>query len=234
MRLRQVALVARDLDDVVDDLRRTLGVEVAFHDPGVETFGLRNAIMPLGDTFLEVVSPIRDDTSAGRFLERQGGDCGYMTIFQTDDLAADRVRMSELGVRIVWEIELDDIATVHLHPRDTGGAIVSLDQSVPPDSWRWAGPRWQQSVRTDVSTAIVGVEVRAAEPAVLASRWATMLDADARPAGDGHEIALDRSTVRFVPDTRGAGDGLATLVVAAGSPEARGEHEICGMRIRLE
>jgi len=55
MRLRQVALVARDLDPVVADCSAVLGVEVAFRDPDVSTFGLRNAVMPDGDTFLEVV-----------------------------------------------------------------------------------------------------------------------------------------------------------------------------------
>ncbi|MFQ5351781.1 MAG: VOC family protein, partial [Candidatus Binatia bacterium] len=146
MRLRQIALVARDLDPVVDGLCRTLGLEVGFNDPGVAAFGLRNAVIPVGDTFLEVVSPLRENTSAGRFLERRGGDGGYMVMLQTDDLEADRRRLDGLGVRVVWEITLDDIAGVHLHPRDLGGAIVSLDQPRPPESWRWAGPDWRGAV----------------------------------------------------------------------------------------
>src|SRR3989441_3727031 len=99
--------------------------------------------MPVGQTFLEVVSPVRDGTTAGRLLDRRGGDGGYMVILQTADLRADRARLAALGVRIVWQAELDDIATVHLHPRDLGGAIVSLDQPVPPESWRWGGPEWR-------------------------------------------------------------------------------------------
>src|SRR2546425_11952165 len=99
--------------------------------------------MPVGATFLEVVSPVREGTTAGRLLDRRGGDGGYMVILQTADLRADRARLAALGVRIVWQVELDDIATVHLHPRDLGGAIVSLDQPVPPESWRWGGPEWQ-------------------------------------------------------------------------------------------
>jgi hypothetical protein len=131
MRLRQVALVARELEPVVDDLGAVLGLEVAFRDPGVAEFGLRNAIFAIGDTFLEVVSPVRPDATAARFLERRGGDGGYMAIFQTTDLGAARARLERLGVRIVWEIAFDDIATIHLHPRDVGGAIVSLDEARP-------------------------------------------------------------------------------------------------------
>ena len=140
MRLRQVALVAHHLEPVVDDLCAALGITVAFRDPAVAAFGLHNAVMPLGDTFLEVVSPLQSNTTAGRYLERRGGDGGYMVILQCDDLDADRRRVAELGVRVVWSLDLPDIRGTHLHPRDVGGAILSLDAAEPPDSWRWAGP----------------------------------------------------------------------------------------------
>ena len=32
-------------------------------------------------------------------------------------------------------------------PRDVGGAIVSLDRPLPPASWRWAGPGWEEKGR---------------------------------------------------------------------------------------
>src|SRR6201994_1050289 len=97
-RLRQAVLAVRDLDAVAGQLRTTLGLGEPYADPGVEHFGLRNAVFALGDTFLEVVSPIRADTSAGRLLERRGGDCGYMLMFQIADLAAARGRARRGGV----------------------------------------------------------------------------------------------------------------------------------------
>ena len=57
VRLRQVVLVARDLEAVAGALRQPLGLGAPFHDEGVGHFGLRNAVMALGDTFVEVVSP---------------------------------------------------------------------------------------------------------------------------------------------------------------------------------
>src|SRR2546421_1740808 len=89
MKLRQTVLVARDLDAVVADLTAVLGIEVAFNDPQVREFGLRNAVMPIGDSFLEVVSPIDPKATAQRYLERRRGDGGYMLILQCDDLDAD-------------------------------------------------------------------------------------------------------------------------------------------------
>src|SRR2546426_6988186 len=143
MHIRQIALVARELAPVVADLTAVLGIEVGFRAGGVAELGLHNAVMPVGESFLEIVSPVREGTTAGRLLDKRGGDGGYMVILQTADLRADRARLGALGVRIVWQVELDDIATVHLHPRDIGGAIVSLDQPVPPESWRWGGSEWR-------------------------------------------------------------------------------------------
>ena len=247
MRLRQVALVARNLEAVVDDLTAILGIEVGFHDPGVGTFGLRNAVMPVGDTFLEVVSPDAPGSAAERFLDRRGGDGGYMVIVQTDDLDADRRRLDGLGVRIVWEIAFPDIATIHLHPRDIGGAILSLDVADPPASWRWAGPEWKSKSRTDVTTTIVGVELSALEPAPMAARWGEVLDRACTVGGDGSwEIPLDQGTLRFVvtTDARAIGvTGLDVAVVARApviaAARARGCHvdgdtiAIGGIRVRL-
>ena len=216
MRLRQIALVARELAPVVDDLCAVFDLEVAYRDPGVAEFGLHNAVMAVGDTFLEVVSPLREGTTAGRFLERRGGDGGYMVILQSDDLAADRRRAESLRVRVVWEIALPDIATIHLHPRDLGGALVSLDQPRPPAAWRWAGPDWEKRMRTDVVRGIAGAELEAADPAALASRWAEVFGRSATWDGaDVHEITLEESRLRFVPPRDRRGDGLAVVELAA-------------------
>src|SRR5213082_3757773 len=127
LRLRQIALVARQLAPVVDDLRELFGLAVAYRDPSVEAFGLENAVLPVGNQFLEVVAPIREGTAGGRYLERRGGDGGYMVILQCDDLNGERRRVNDLGVRTVWSVDLPDMRGTHLHPADVGGAILSLD-----------------------------------------------------------------------------------------------------------
>ena len=76
-----------------------------------------------------------------------------MAIFQFADRAGPRERAADLGIRIVWRADLDDIAGTHLHPADIGGAIVSLDWADPPESWRWAGPSWRGDDRQASPTA---------------------------------------------------------------------------------
>ena len=80
LRLRQAVVAAADRAAVAAVWSRELGTGEPFADPGVGEFGLCNAVLPVGDTFLEVVSPIEagSSSSAGRFLARNGGDCGNL------------------------------------------------------------------------------------------------------------------------------------------------------------
>ena len=189
MRLRQAVLAARDLERITK-LLEGAGLRDPFVDPGVKEFGLTNRVYPVGDAFLEVVSPIQEGTTAGRYLDRRdAGDeaVGYMVIIQVDDLDAVRARAESLGIRTVWKIDLDDIRASHLHPRDVG-AILSLDQPVPPSSWRWGGPGWEQRA---VAGRLHGMDVSGAD----GEKWSALLD---RPL-DGDRIVFDDDTwVRFV------------------------------------
>lgn len=216
MRLRQVALAARALEPTLLALQRVLGLGEPFRDPGVAEFGLQNVVLPIGDAFLEVVSPVKAGTTAGRWLERRGGDAGYMAIFQTDDLAAARQRVERLGVRVVWQVALEDAATLHLHPRDVGGAIVSIDAMQPPESWRWGGPGWRERCRAEVATGLVGVVLEAPDPEKLALRWGEVLAVRPdRDAQGGYTLPLERGTrVRVVPAEAGAEAALAAVEIA--------------------
>lgn len=230
-RLRQVALVAGALAPTVAAIEQTLGLQVGFRDPGVAEFGLENAVFPVGEQFLEVVSPTRPGTTAGRLLQRRGGDGGYMVLVQTDDLARDRTRLDGLGVRVVWEIALDDIACVHLHPRDIGGAIVSFDEATPPASWRWGGPHWREAVRTDVCTGLSGVEIAAREPARMAARWGEVLERTPRADGDAWIVGLDDATLRFVAADEVRGEGVDGITFRAATAAHRGTSTIGGVRV---
>jgi hypothetical protein len=238
IRLRQVALVARQLDPVARQLEGALGLGPPFHDPGVREFGLENSVWPVGRTFLEVVSPVVAGTTAGRYLERRAGDGGYMVILQCADVDAMRIRATERGIPIVWKLDLPDIRGTHLHPRFTGGAILSLDETVEADAWRWGGPDWPHRVRREIATGIVGVDIQADEPGEVARRWADLLDKPLTMAGDGsaYAIALDEGMLRFVALADQRGEGLRAIDVVAGDhAQARigSSITVCGCEIRF-
>jgi catechol 2,3-dioxygenase-like lactoylglutathione lyase family enzyme len=172
IRLRQVAMIAPDLDPIVDELCDTFGLRVCFHDPGVAEFGLRNALLLVGDQFIEVLSPVREGTTVQRLLDKRGGAGGYMAIFEVDDLDRRVEQLADHDVRVVWAGDLPDIRGRHLHPSDVGGTLVSIDEPVPAGSWRWGGPDWQ--TRSD--ELLADAEVTALGSAVVSAADPTAMD----------------------------------------------------------
>ena len=215
MRIRQIVFADPELKAGAARLRTLLGMDPPFRDPGVAEFGLDNAVFVFGDQFIEIVSPTRSGTTAGRLIERRGS-CGYMLILQTDDFERELARFERLGVRRVWAKDLPDIRATHLHPKDIGGAIVSIDQPLPTASWRWGGPDWKLQPGRAAQQRVVGVNIGAGDPQAMAARWAQVLGLGA-PAAHGatQRLLLDGGWVDFEPaDTRGEGIAGYTLAVA--------------------
>lgn len=254
IRLRQVALVARNLQEVLDDLNATFGLEVAYRDPGVATFGLQNAVLPVGTQFIEVVSPVEENTAAGRQLDRRGGDGGYMVITHTDDDAPVRQRVDELGIRTPIRSTGESYNIMQLHPRDTGGSFFEIDWQKggedPFGPWEPAGPDWQKARRTEIVDGIRGVDLEASDPERVAARWSEITDISIEQRDGTAVLPLDNAFVRFLPPGPGsagkAGDTIvgvdlvavdapAALATAGerGLPVEDGTVTICGIQFRL-
>ena len=198
-------------DPIVSDLNKLFGLEVAFNDPGVGHFGLENAVMPLGTDFLEVVSPIEENTTAGRYLDKRGGDGGYMVIIQVDDFDRSKSLVNDYKIGIVWDTDLPEAKAIHLHPKQMGGAIVSLDWMNPKESWKWAGPEWNKYITDDIK-GIDGVEIQANNPEEMFNRWKDILDASNINESE-KKIYLDNTWISFTDeDDRGSGISAFSLI----------------------
>lgn len=257
IRIRQICLVAHNLDRIERLLESVFQIEVAYRDPGVGTYGLHNMLMPIGNQLLETVSPKADahDTPGGRYLKRRGGDGGYMVIMQVPQSAYRqyRDRVDAMGIRLVSEPGEGraDTGGIQLHPKDLPGAIAELRWNVEEDqgdgAWWPAGPDWRRARHTEVVDAIRAAEIQSEDPSGLAARWADVLDTPAAADANGNPIlALAGSDIRFVPIHDGRPEGLGGLDIHATDPakalanaEAAGCRtgedliSICGMRLRL-
>jgi hypothetical protein len=254
MKLRQCVFVCKDLESNAEELCDTLGIEVAYRDPGVGKWGLANVVCATGHDFLEIVSPIQDGTSAGRYIQRRHGDGGYMVILQVPDAVKERERITALGVRAVEKKDLAEYRYTHFHPSDTAGVLLSIDQTIAPAGvapelwWPPASGDWLKSARSTVTNGLAGVEIQAADPDAAADLWSKILN---RPV-EGDIIRLDDDgEVRFVPIADGRGPGVSAFdirtvdrdaVIAkahkrhhppAHIPSSPTQIELCGCRINL-
>jgi glyoxalase-like protein len=216
VRLRQAVLAVQELEPVAVALRAALGLQEPFRDPGVGEFGLENVVFALGDCFLELVSPARAETAAGRYLSRRGSDGGYMVIFDLEDLEGARSRALELGVRTVWQIDLPDISGTHLHPTDMRGAIVSLDRSQPYGTWRWGGPAWTAVSGSGAPGRLAGITIAVADPEAVAARWGEVLGVSVNgglPAAAAPVLRVDGGEVRFEAAADERAEGLVEITL---------------------
>lgn len=234
LRLRQICLVAADLAAEAARVKSLLGLEECHRDPNVGKYGLENVLFPVGSSFIEIVSPTRPGTAAGRFLERHGGRYGYMVIMDCDDPARRQRRAESLGVRIANVIRHGDYFGVQLHPKDTGAAMIEFNSTAgggnPMGPYSPAGPDWQRAIRSSVAQRLLAVEIECLDAAALAAKWGAILE---RPVqnldGGSYRIALDTGTINFLP---GAGPEavFAGVELAAAAPATA---NVCGVRFRL-
>ena len=214
MDLRQLVMVSSLRDPIVDNLCDLFDIKVSFNDPGVGHFGLENAVLPVGTDFLEVVSPVEENTTAGRYLDRRNGDGGYMVIIQVDDFSEAKKNVQENGIKVVWESDHPEAKAIHLHPKQMGGAIVSLDWMNPKESWKWAGPNWNKFVNTSVITRFKGVEIQSDDPEEMKNKWQSVLRVPEENISE-YTIRLDNTWIRFVNDEDGRGPGVSTFCIEA-------------------
>jgi hypothetical protein len=203
MRLRQICLVAPQLEPVIEDIVAIMGLSVCYRDGNVAKYGLVNALLPVDTILLEVVAPFREGTAAGRFLDKTSGRGGYMAIFCCDDPDAYGQRANEIGVRTANVIRHAPYHGVQLHPRDCRGAFIEFNHTVGSDDvlgpYPPAGPDWQKAIRKDVTQAITGVEMQSPDPAGLAEHWGKIVGVTVSRSDDGvPELKLPNAGFRFV------------------------------------
>lgn len=224
IRLRQPVIATRQRDKVVMALQSLFGLGVSHRvddAPSHAEFGLRAAHLPVGEQFIEVIEPQRDDVPAGRHLARLGGDGGYMVILQVPSVEAAARRATAQGVRIIWEGG-DVVRAVHLHPRDTGGTLLSLAQDMCGDAWAQGGEDWRAHVRTDHVRRITGADVACEDPAASAALWSTLTGVE-RSGPGGLTLRLDEGALHFIRAIgQPHGPSSLTLERTPGSPIGTG------------
>ena len=236
LRLRQVCLVAADLEREAALVRSTLGLEECHRDVNVAKYGLENVLFPVGTSFIEIVSPTRPGTAAGRFLDRHGGRYGYMVILDCENPAKWQAHAGSLGVRVANVIRHGDYFGVQLHPKDTGAAILEFNSTVgggdPMGPYAPAGLDWQAAIRENVVRRLLSVEIECPDASRFASRWGELLQRSVYDLDGGRfRISLDAGAIDFLP-------GSAPEAVFAGieleAAQARDAAiSVCGVRFGL-
>jgi hypothetical protein len=221
--LRQLVLAVFDLDRAVDDACAVFDTKVLHTDPAVASYGVRNAVIPIGTQYLELMEPLTDAAPAARFLTRHGAGL-YAVLLQCDDDRPYRHTAQRLGIRSILEHESGDFRCVQLHPVDAGlPVILEIDQQpgAPHGPYYPAGNDTPEPGACD-RARVVGLELPAAAPREMAARWRELLTL---PAQDSATVPLDNAVLRF--------GAVATVHVAGTDFAGPDTFALAGLRFRV-
>ena len=228
LHLRQVCLAAPSLEPAVDAIGEIFGLEVCHRDGNVAKYGLVNALFVFGHAFLEIVAPIDPaatvrSTAAGRFIERSGGQGGYMAIFDCSDPRQRRERAEAMGIRIAHTLDYPHFFGSQFHPVDCRATMLEFDHTTGGQDldgpYGPAGEHWREQQRLDLVSAMPAIEVRSPDPAGLAAHWGRIMAIEPRARADGgQDLSFDLGMARIMPAPAGSPERLTTVDVAVPDP----------------
>jgi methylmalonyl-CoA/ethylmalonyl-CoA epimerase len=122
-----VGFAVRDLDEAVAFYGRAFGLPL-LHEEVNEEQGVREAMVGIGDSAIQLLAPLTPESTIGKFLDRNGEGIQQVAFRVTDvDVAAQRLR--DAGLRLLYDAPRRGTAGSRVnfvHPKDCGGVLVEL------------------------------------------------------------------------------------------------------------
>ena len=103
---------------------------------------------------------------------------------------------------------------LHLHPKQVGGAILSIDNMKPASSWLWAGREWEKDINKSLVSHFSGVNICSPDPDNLLCNWERALGR--KREADGTSIDLSGSSINFVINTQSQSEHISAFQIHTG------------------
>lgn len=129
-KIEHIALAVEDLEAAVAHYAEVWGLEVE-HRERVEDQGVEEAMLPLGESYLQLLGPTGPDTTVGKFIARRGEGLHHIA-YEVDDLEGALAELKAKGVPLIDE-EPRKGGRGHMvafvHPKGNHGLLVELIQA---------------------------------------------------------------------------------------------------------
>ena len=122
--VHHVGLAVEDLDGALDTYERLFGATLE-HRSRVEEQGVEAASIRVGESRLELLGALDDDTPVGRFLARRGPGMHHVA-YEVDDIRAALVHLSEEGAELIDDTPrrgMFGLEVAFVHPDSVHGVL---------------------------------------------------------------------------------------------------------------
>ena len=131
MKIDHLGIATRSIDEALKFWQNALGLEKT-HTETVEEQKVRVAMLPIGDTRIELLEPTSEDSPISKFLEKRGGGIHHIAI-EVEDIRQALAGLKSAGMRLIDEsprIGAEGCLVAFVHPSTTNGVLLELTQKI--------------------------------------------------------------------------------------------------------
>ena len=129
MKINHLGIATRGIDDALAFWSDALGLENV-HTEVVEDQKVRVAMLPLGESRIELLEPTSEDSPISKFLEKRGSGIHHIAV-EVEDIEASLAKLKEKGMRLIDEeprIGAEGCLVAFIHPSSANGVLLELVQ----------------------------------------------------------------------------------------------------------
>ena len=135
MKIDHLGIATHGIDEALKFWQDALGLE-HIHTEIVEDQKVRVAMLPIGESRVELLEPVSEDSPISNFLEKRGGGLHHVAV-RVDNINAALERLKQQGVRLIDEtprIGAEGCLVAFVHPKAAGGVLLELVQTADEDA----------------------------------------------------------------------------------------------------
>ena len=129
MKIDHIAIATEKIDEALTLWRDILGLAVESTEEVTEQ-GVRVAMLPIGESHIELLEPLSPETPVGKFLKKRGPGLHHVAV-KVEDINASLAHLKEQGVRLIDEnprVGAGGCLVAFVHPSATNGVLLELVQ----------------------------------------------------------------------------------------------------------
>jgi len=129
--INHLGIATRNIDDGLRFWADALGLENV-HTEIVKDQKVRVAMLPIGESRIELLEPTSEDSPISKFLEKRGGGVHHIAV-EVENIEAILAILKEKGVRLIDEtprIGAEGCLVAFIHPSSANGVLLELVQSI--------------------------------------------------------------------------------------------------------
>jgi len=132
MKIDHIGIATNGIDDAARFYLESLGLRIE-HVEEVASQKVRVAMLPLGESRVELLEPTSEDSPISRFLAKRGPGIHHVAV-RVQDIRASLAELKEKGARLIDEEPRPGAGgclVAFIHPSSTGGVLLELVEHAP-------------------------------------------------------------------------------------------------------